>query len=305
MPIPTQAPEHFDAIVVGGSYAGLSAALQLARARRRVLVVDAGRRRNRFAATSHGFLGQDGNTPQGIAVQAKAQVLAYPTVQWQDGSATHAAALGDGFTLALDTGDTFTARRLLLATGVVDEMPDAPALAGVAERWGRSIFHCPYCHGYELNQGPIGVVATGPLSYHHAMLLPDWGPVTFFTNGQCPLDDVQLAHLARRGAVVEPGLIANIQGVADVLLQDGRLFAMAGLFVGCHTRMASPLAEQLGCTIEQGPIGPFIQADASRETSVPGVFACGDTARMAGSVAIAVGDGAIAGACAHQSMVFR
>lgn len=302
MPIPTQAPDHFDAIVVGGSYAGLSAALQLARARRRVLVVDAGRRRNRFAATSHGFLGHDGSTPEAIAAQAKAQVLAYPTVQWRDGSATHAAVSGEGFALTLETGDTFTARRLLLASGVVDEMPD---MVGVAERWGRSIFHCPYCHGYELDQGPIGVVATGPLSYHHAMLLPDWGPVTFFTNGQCPLDAEQQAHLARRGAVVEPGLINQIQGVADVLLQDGRCFAMAGLFVGCRTRLASPLAEQLGCAIEQGPMGPFIQAGLTRETSVPGVFACGDTARMMGNVALAVGDGAMAGAGVHQSLVFR
>src|SRR5215212_7100600 len=142
-----------DAIVVGGSYAGIAAALQLVRARRKVLVIDGGARRNRFASSSHGFLGQDGRDPGEIAATAREQLLAYPTVTWIEGAATRAHAAGTAFAVTLGDGATHEARRLILASGVTDELPDIP---GVAERWGRSIFHCPYCHGYELGGGRIG-----------------------------------------------------------------------------------------------------------------------------------------------------
>ncbi len=171
---------EFDVIVVGGSYAGLSAATQLARARRRVLVVDAGQRRNRYARHSHGFLGQDGREAAAIVADARVQLLKYPTVRWLEGTATQAARTEQGFRVALQDGSAFQALRLVLATGVVDELPPIP---GLAERWGSSAFHCPYCHGYELMQGAIGVLATGPMSMHHAMMLPDWGQVTLFLNG--------------------------------------------------------------------------------------------------------------------------
>lgn len=177
-------PVRVDAIVLGGSYAGLSAAMQLARARRAVLVIDAGLRRNRFAESSHGFLGQDGRAPAAIAADGKAQLLAYPEVRWLDGAALHAEKVVDGFAVQVQAemradgqadgqaGQTFQAKRLVLATGVVDRLP---ALEGLAQRWGKSVFHCPYCHGYELDNGRIGVLAFGPLSFHHAMMLPDWG----------------------------------------------------------------------------------------------------------------------------------
>ena len=133
----------YDAIIIGGSYAGLSAALTLARAKRRVLVVDAGQRRNRFAHSSHGFLTQDGADPAAIAATAREQLMKYPTVTWRDDTVVEATA-GTPFGFGLAGGERVEARRVVLATGVVDELPDLP---GVAERWGRSIFHCPYCHG--------------------------------------------------------------------------------------------------------------------------------------------------------------
>lgn len=300
--MPTIEPRAtFDVIIVGGSYAGLSAGMQLARARRRVLLIDAGLRRNRYASHSHGFLTQDGRPPADIAADGKRQLLAYPTVTWREGRAQHAEARDGGFRVTLDDGSVADSQRLILATGVVDELPP---VAGLAERWGASVFHCPYCHGYELDQGRIGVIATGPLSMHHALMLPDWGTVTFFLNGAFEPDAAQLAELARRGATVERTPIARIAGVAEVVLADGRVHAMAGLFAGPRTHQASALAEQLGCALDDGPMGPIVRVDEMKATSVAGVFSCGDAARAAGNVAFAVADGAMAGVAAHRTLMF-
>ncbi len=290
-----------DAIVIGGSYAGLSAALQLARARRRVLVIDAGVRRNRFASASHGFLGHDGRAPGDIAADGRAQLLAYPNVRWLDGTAAQAVAEDGGFRVSTADGLDERARKLVLATGVVDELP---SIEGLAERWGRGVFHCPYCHGYELDQGRIGVLAVGPMSIHHALMLPDWGSTTFFLNDAFVPDDAQRAALAARGVTVEAGAVARLTDTATVELRDGRRFAMDGLFTASRTHIASPVAAQLGCAMDEGPTGAFIRTDAMQATSVPGVFACGDAARAAGNVAISVGAGAMAGAAAHQSLMF-
>ena len=292
---------EFDAAVIGGSYAGLSAAMQLARARRQVLVIDAGVRRNRFARASHGFLGQDGRAPDAIAAEARAQVLAYRTVHWFTGLATQAARNASGFAVTLDDGRIVHARRLVLATGVVDELPDVD---GLAERWGRSVFHCPYCHGYELENGRIGVLGVGAHSHHHAMLLPDWGHVTLFTNGAFVPDEGQRASLSARGVVIEPERVVRVSEVATVELGDGRRLPLDGLFTLSRTVIPSPIPGQLDCALDDGPGGPFIRTDAAKATTVAGVFACGDVARAAGSVAMAVGDGAQAGISAHQSLIF-
>ncbi|WLH15328.1 NAD(P)/FAD-dependent oxidoreductase [Pseudomonas hefeiensis] len=292
----------YDVIITGGSYAGMSAGLQLARARRKVLVIDGGQRRNRFAATSHGFLGQDGRAPADIAEDARAQLMAYPTVEWVSDTVVQARKEEGGFTLETSRGQHFQAQRLLLATGVVD---DLPAVQGLAERWGKSVFHCPYCHGYELDQGPIGVLATSPMSLHHALMLPDWGPTTFFTNGVFEPDPEQRASLELRGVTLEAEPVERIEGErANVVLEGGRVVAIDGLFVLPRTRVGSSLAASLGCEFEDGPLGAFIQTDMTRETSVPGVFACGDAAMPFGSVALSVGDGVRAGSGVHRSLIF-
>ena len=299
-----QADNQFDVIIVGGSYAGLSAVMPLARARRRVLVIDAGQRRNRYATHSHGFLTQDGSEGAAIAAAGKAQVLAYPSVTWLDGRAATAAALktdtmSDGFSITMEDGAMFQARRLVLAIGMVDVLPQ---IDGLAERWGQGVFPCPYCDGYELQQGRIGVLASGPMSMHQAMMLPDWGPTTFFLNGAFTPDDAQLAALAQRGVTVEPTPLARIEGKVDVVLQDGRSLPLAGLFVASRPHLSSPLADQLGCAMEAGPLGPYLRTDAMKATTVAGVYGCGDAARMAASVPFAVADGMQAGVSAHQSL---
>ncbi|MDT7517660.1 NAD(P)/FAD-dependent oxidoreductase [Rhodoferax sp. TBRC 17660] len=294
--------KHIDFAVIGGSYAGLSAALQLARARRNVLVVDAGQRRNRFVdvagETSHGFLTQDGRPPAEIAADAREQLMNYPNVEWMHGTAEDARVAADG-RLEFRVGhETISSHRLILATGVRDELPPVP---GLAERWGRSIFHCPYCHGYEMNAGSIGIIAASPLALHHALMLPDWGNPTLFLNGAYSPSAEDLAAIARRGTQIEATPIARIDGVADVVLQDGRTIRLNGLFTQPHTVLASPVAEQLGCALEDGPMGRFIKVDEGKATSVPNVFACGDAAQAAGNVTLAVADGAMAGFGAHRA----
>lgn len=290
----------FEVIVVGGSYAGLAAALQVARARRKVLVIDGGQRRNRFASEAHGFLAQDGRAPGAIVSDGRAQLMAYPNVAWVDGQAVSAERAGDGFGVAMGDGTVHRGRRLVLATGMIDRLPEVP---GLAERWGKSVFHCPYCHGYELGGGEIGVLAVSALSMHHALMLPDWGRTTFFLNDAFVPDAEQLAQLERRGVVVERTPIAEVRGEkADVVLSDGRVIALEGLLTATQLEQASPLAAQLGCAFEDTPMGAIVATDMTKETSVPGVFACGDTARAAGSIALAVGDGTMAGAGTHRSL---
>lgn len=290
-----------DVIVVGGSYAGMSAALQLLRARRLVTVVDEGLRRNRFASHSHGFLGQDGVDPGAIAAQARAQLAAYPTLTWVEGRAVAGDGVKDAFRVTLDGGRVLGGRRVLLATGVRDELPLVP---GLAERWGQSVFHCPYCHGYELDRGRIGVIATGPMSLHQAQLLPEWGAVTLFCNGAVVPDAAARADLAARGVEIEEAPVAGIEGRAGVVLADGRRLEFAGLFTAARCVPASPLAEAMGCELMETPMGVQLATGENKETSLAGVYACGDVARVPHSVALAVADGAWAGAQIHRSLVW-
>ncbi|MFL9875250.1 NAD(P)/FAD-dependent oxidoreductase [Paraburkholderia megapolitana] len=293
--------EAYDTVIVGGSYAGMSAALPLARARRRILVIDGGKRRNRFVEASHGFLGQDGRHPADIAADARKQLLRYATVQWIEGDAVHVSGEFDAFQVALEDGTSYAARRLILATGVTDELPD---IAGLAERWGKSVFICPYCDGYELNEGRIGVIATGPMGVHQALLLPDWGTTTLFMNGHAMPEQAEVDQLAARGVRIETGVVRRIDGRATIVLEDGRHFEQDGIFTGPRMRLSSPLAAQLGCDIDDSAFGEMIRTDGMKTTSVRGVYACGDATQGAKSVAIAVGDGYMTGAVAHRSLIF-
>lgn len=292
---------QYDVIVVGGSYAGMAAALQLLRARRSVLVIDAGERRNRFASHSHGFLGQDGVSAGDIAANARRQIQAYPTLSWQEGRVVTISGQVDGFTATTGDGESHRGRRILLATGVADQLPP---VTGLAERWGKAVFHCPYCHGYEIGQGRIGIVGTGPLSIHQAELLTDWGDVTLLANEAVELTDEARSVLARRGVTIEDGPIARIEGHADVAMADGRLLHFNGLFTATRTVPSSPLIEAMGCALEETPMGMQLRTDAESRTSVPGVFACGDVARIPHSVALAVGNGTMTGALVHRSLLW-
>jgi thioredoxin reductase len=295
-----------DVIIIGGSYAGLAAALQLARARRRVLILDAGQRRNRFAGHSHGFLGQDGQPPEAIAARGRADVLAYPTVTWRDARATEAVSTPDGF-LVRASGEEFRSKRLIVATGVIDELPAVP---GLADRWGKTVFSCPYCDGYEFELGRLGVLATNPLAARYAVLVSEWaapGQTTLFLNDALEPAPEEVVQLESRRITVERQPVVEVgggPGSVELRLRDGRTSTVQGVFLHTRTRFSVPFAEQLGCEIEMGHLGPYYKTDASKQTTVPGVFACGDVAQPLAAISHAVSDGVRAGAFAHQSLVF-
>ncbi|TPK80660.1 NAD(P)/FAD-dependent oxidoreductase [Mesorhizobium sp. B2-4-18] len=297
---------QYDLAVIGGSFAGLSAAMQAARARRTVLVIDAGQPRNRFAAHSHCFLGQDGRTPGAILDDARRQLLAYPTARLATARADKAIANSSSdFEITTDGGETFGAARLVLATGVRDILPEVP---GLAEQWGRTVLHCPYCHGYEVSTGPLGVLATGPMSMHQAQLISDWGDVTLFGNGLIKPDADEMHALESRNVRFEPATVNELSddgsGGLVVHLVDGRQAGVKAIFTAPRNTMASPLAEQLGCGLKDGLLGPMISVDDRQQTTVPGVYAAGDAARAMHNIAFAVSGGTFAGVCAHQSLVF-
>ena len=294
----------YDAIVVGGSIAGLAAAMQLARARRRVLVLDSGKPRNRFAQLSHGFFGHDGQPPSAILANARSQLLSYGTVSFVEDLVTHAAKTGEEYTVTASSGALHTASRLILATGVSDDLSSIP---GLPERWGISMLHCFYCHGYEVTGRRLGVLATSERSLQTAMLLPDWSEhVTLFTNGVLALSPEQLAELRTRRVAVEAEPVVALLGDAPALsglrLNDGRISPVDAVFVNPRTRMASPLAEQHGCEFDEGPSGLFLRTGGDKQTTIRGVYAAGDAARPGHNASWAAADGVTAGISTHQSL---
>ncbi len=293
-----------DAVIVGGTFAGLAAATYLARARRRVCVIDAGQPRNRFAEASHGFLGWDGSDPSSILARARAQLAAYPGVTFIEGEASEATVRGDGFAVSLAGGEEIAARKAILAFGLRDELQPIP---GLQERWGRTVLHCPYCHGFEFSDRRLGVLFRTPLSVHQACLVAEWGPTTLFLNGAA-LAPGDAERLARHGVTVEPGRVARLLGEGSALsgaeFEDGRVAEFAALYVAPQSCLASPIAERLGVAIDDGPAGPIIRTDADKMTSVPGLYAAGDIARAPHSVSWAVADGVTAGTSLHRALVF-
>ncbi|TDN82957.1 NAD(P)/FAD-dependent oxidoreductase [Stakelama pacifica] len=294
----------YDAIVIGGSFAGQSAAMQLARARQRVLLIDAGAPRNRFAHAAHGFLGQDGRQPHAIMSDASRQLLAYPTAEIIRRNVASVKGRSGGFVAITENGCRFEARRMVLATGVRDELPPIP---GLAERWGETVLHCPYCHGYEVRDHKLGVIANHRASAHQAALIPDWGSATYFTQGAYEPDAEEAALLTRRGVAIERTPVVEVLGsapqVSAVRLADGRSIELAAIFTAPVTRQASDLADQLGCAMEDGPSGAFIRVDPWGKTSVIGVFAAGDAAAAMHNGTLASASGVLAGVAAHQSLV--
>jgi len=310
MPSKTNAEPHpfegaYDAIVIGGSYAGLSGAMQIARSGRPVCIIDSGQPRNRFAAHSHGFFGQDGQRPAQMIAQARADLVRYPNVTFLNARAAAATQEESGFHVTTEAGETLHAKKLLLAYGVVDILPD---ISGLKARWGITALHCPYCHGYEVKGERLGVLSVGSFSAHQALLISDWGPVTFFLNGQPYPDERTLAKLAERGVKLETGMVTALEGespaLSGVRVEDGCLIPLDALFLGSRTRFSSDIAAQLGCATEEGMQGPLLQTDAFKQTTVPGVYAAGDITPRIANASMAAADGVFAGACLHQSLIF-
>lgn len=296
--------ETDDVLIVGGSFAGLSAALPLLRARRRVRVVDAGAPRNRFASHAHTIFGFDGMPPAAILAQARRQAQAYPTLAWDEDSVVGVERTATGFALELASGARRAGRTLLLAHGVVDQLPELP---GFAECWGVSVIHCPYCHGYELADRNWGVLTDPGFWSHMLPLYRQWtAELTVFDDGRV-LDDAQRAVVAAHGARLISGRVVRLlhedAHVVAVETADGLRHAVDALFSPPRVKPAAGLAETLGCSMGEGPLGPHVSIDAMGATSVGGVFAAGDLASPMSSVAAALGSGAMAGAAMHRALL--
>ncbi|OTG79656.1 thioredoxin reductase [Acinetobacter sp. ANC 5054] len=294
---------NYEVVIIGGSYAGLSAALPLARARRRVLIIDAGQRRNRFAEHSHNFLTQDGRSPNAITEDARAQLKKYSTISWLLETVTDVKATAGKYSVIAGE-QQFQAEKIIIATGLKDELPQ---IEGLAERWGKAIYHCPYCDGYELNLGKIGMLASGMHSLQTALMLPDWGNTTLFLNDavrEDQLDDELLTKLAQRQIRIETRKIDHIEGHCDVVFVDGESIRLDGLFVSTVTRFQSNWIHQLGLEMDCNDYSETIKTSPTKETNVKGIYACGDVTRSGGSVALSVGDGAMTGIVVHKSLIF-
>jgi thioredoxin reductase len=290
----------FECAVVGGGAAGLSAALVLGRARRRTLVVDAGDQSNLPAHGIGGLLGHDGRPPAEFYAAAHRELAAYPSVELRRGTVVAGERDDDGFSLTLSDGGHVGARRVLLATGM-DYRP--PELAGIAERWGHSVFHCPFCHGWEVRDRPLAVLDDGETGVHRATLLRVWSDrVTLLTNGPSPLAPQDADRLRAGGITIDERPIARLRGpgaeLEAVVFADGTELACEGLLAPVTLHQRSALAEQLGAAT--APTGPLtseaIVVDGQFATDAPGVAAAGDVTGRMPSVANAIAAGSTAAA---------
>jgi thioredoxin reductase len=294
-----------DCVVVGAGAAGMSAALTLARARRTVLVVDAGRQSNLAATGIGGLLGQDRRPPAEFYAAGRSELMAYPSVELHPGEVTHGVRdeADGGFTVTLEDGRRERARSMILAPGMDYRCPKLP---GLDERWGDSVFHCPFCHGWEVRDRPLGVLATGAVGVHGALNLRAWSDrITLLTNGD-ELTGQQREQLSAGGVSLDERPISGFDGpgtgLRAVVFTDGGELPVEAVLVKSVLRQRSTLAHDLGASLTEPDEMLSVEAikvDAMSRTGVPGLYAAGDAAAsVPPSMAAAVASGYLAGASA-------
>lgn len=293
-----------DVVVIGGGAAGLSAAVALARSLRSVLVVDAGEPRNAPAEGVHNLLGREGVAPADLAAAGQREAVAYGA-EIRTGRAVTAQRDDAGFSIDLDDGGTVSGRRLILATGLVDELPAVP---GLAEAWGHSILHCPYCHGYEVRGQRIGVLGTSPMGVHQALLFRQLSEdVTLFRHQMPDPEPEALEQLAALGIAVVDGIVDRVDSTAGadpvVHLSDGTTYLLDALTVAPRFRARTDLYEQLGGVTTEHPMGEFIETEMLGRTAVDGVWVAGNTGDLGAMVAMSTGAGVGAGAAVNADLV--
>jgi thioredoxin reductase len=290
----------YDVVVIGGGPAGLSAALVLSRARRAVAVVDAGQPRNAPAAHMHGFLSRDGLPPSELLAAGRAEITGYGA-HVISGTVTDVYRTDSGFRVERAEGGPLTARRVLVTTGLRDEIPDVP---GLRERWGRDLLHCPYCHGYEVRDQPLGVLGGTPNAVEHALLVRQWSDdVVYFPHTDVLTDD-DTARLAARDIEVVSGRVKRLVIVDDrldgVALEDGRVVRRTAVFVRPRMVPCSDLLTTLGADADEA--GRVI-ADSTGRTSVKGAFVAGNAVNPRGQVITAAGEGSAAAIAINADLV--
>ena len=294
--------KHFEVIIVGGSYSGLSAAMSLGRSLRQVLVIDSGLPCNRQTPHSHNFITQDGEVPAVISAKAKLQVDFYKTVQFFNGLAVQANKTKEGFEIKTDSEEVFTAKKVLFATGVKDLLPE---IKGLAECWGISVLHCPYCHGYEVKTEKTAIIANGEMAFEYAKLILNWTKdLRLLTNGKSTITWEQKEILQKRQIEIIEEEIESLEhengNIKQVIFKNKSNTAVKAIYFRPPFEQHCALPSALGCELtEQG----LIKVDMMQKTTIPGVYASGDCVIQARSVAMAVSSGSFAGASMNKELI--
>jgi thioredoxin reductase len=294
----------FDVIIIGGSYSGLAAGMALGRALKKVLIIDSGKPCNQQTPYSHNFITHDGDTPTEIAALANLQVRRYNTVTFFEGLATSGFKTINGFEIQVASGETFTAKKLIFATGISDMMPD---IDGFTACWGISVLHCPYCHGYEVRNEVTGLLGNGEFGFDLAKLISNWAnELTLFTNGTSTLTVEQIAKLEEHRIKIIEKKVERFEHsnghLKKVVFHDGTTANLTAIYAPTPFAQHCIIPASLGCELtEEG----YIKIDTFQETSVAGVFACGDNSARMRTVANAVGMGTSAGMMVSKKMIFE
>ncbi len=294
--------ENFDVIIIGGSYAGLSAALSLGRALRKVMVIDSGNPCNKQTPHSHNFLTRDGETPAQILNKARKEVLSYPSVTLEKGRVVAVTKNNGHFKLQTEEKALFSANKIVFATGLIDIIPE---IAGFAECWGISILHCPYCHGFENKNLPTGVFANGQAGYDQAKFLSNWTKdLVLYTDGKSTLTDEQTANLERRNIPIVEKEIEGFEHssgkISHIVYKDGSKQALKVLYASPEVKQQSELPCELGCEFtEHGRI----EVDIFHKTTVEGIYAAGDNSSLGRAVPVAVAAGSVAGVMLNKELI--
>ena len=296
--------EQFDVIIIGGSYSGLAAGMALGRALKKVLIIDAGNPCNRQTPYSHNLLTHDGKTPTQIAKLAKQQVEMYKTVAFFQGMATSGRKTENGFEIQTEAGKSFTAKKLIFATGIRDIMPDIP---GFSACWGISVLHCPYCHGYEVRNERTAILGNGDPGYELAGLVYNWAnDVTLFTNGTSTLIVEQIQQLKKHQIeVVEKKIekLVHTNGHLDkIVFNDGSNTSFSVMYAPVPFEQHCNIVELLGCELTDDG---YIKVDPFQETTIKGVFACGDNTTKMRTLANAIAMGTTAGIAVSKKMILE
>ncbi|MEI7057141.1 bifunctional NAD(P)/FAD-dependent oxidoreductase/class I SAM-dependent methyltransferase [Nocardioides sp. CCNWLW239] len=296
--------EHLDVIVIGGGAAGLSAALMLGRSRRRTLVIDSGLPRNRFAAHMHGVLGHEGLDPADLLRKGRDELATYD-VGIRPGRVARLDETDHGVSVLLEDGERLTARIAIVATGVTDELPDIP---GLAERWGATVLHCPYCHGWEVRDRRIGVLTTSPLSMHQAQLIRQWSDdVVVFTAGLGPMQEADEQRLRARGVTLVHSPVVEVLGEGDqvtaVRTEDGQTTEVGAIFTAGTLRPHDGFLTHLDLERTDTPVGSFLAVDATGKTSSDRIWAVGNVSNPMANVPISMSAGTMAGSFVNATLV--
>lgn len=291
----------FDAIVVGGGVAGLSAALLLGRACKRVLVCDTGKPRNRVAQASHSFFSRDGIAPAELLQIGREQLQPYD-VKIREGEVVDAENLGDCFQVTLSNGDQFIGRKLLLATGMKDVLP---SIEGFAELWGNSVFHCPYCHGWEVRDQPLAIYGKGEAGFEMSLLLTGWSrDLVLCSDGDAELSDEQRQQLLNQGIQIREEKIARLDHkdgeLTGIVFANNEVLSRCGILLRPQSYQHSHLATKLGCKLGSNDI---IEVNDFKQTSVAGVYAIGDASSPFSQIAWAVASGVVAASFINRTLI--